>query len=44
MSEPSIADVLDMLKTMTSEMQALKSDMAAMKDRTASTSGTVESN
>jgi hypothetical protein len=44
MSESSIANVLDMLKTMTSEMQTLKSDMAAMKDRTASASGTVESN
>jgi len=44
MSEASLADVLDMLKTMTSEMQTLKSDMAAMKDRTASVSGTADGN
>jgi hypothetical protein len=44
MSEPSLVDVLDMLKTMTSEMQTLKSDMAAMKDRTASVSGTADGN
>jgi len=42
MSEPSLAEVMDMLKNMNSEMQTLKTDMAAIKDKTSSSSGTAD--
>jgi len=39
MSEPSFADVVQMLKSVTTELRDLKADMAAMKEKSASLSG-----
>jgi hypothetical protein len=39
MAEPTLAEVMDMLKSMRTEMSTLKSDMAAMKDKSSSSSG-----
>ena len=36
MSEPTMADVMEMLKALTSELSTMKSDMAAMKDKASS--------
>jgi len=39
MSEPSFADVVQMLKSVTTELRDLKADMAAIKEKSASSSG-----
>ena len=38
MSDPTIADVMEMLKSITTEMTTMKADMAAMKEKSASSS------
>jgi len=38
MSDPTIADVMAMLKSITTEMTTMKADMAAMKEKSASSS------
>ena len=38
MSHPTIADVMEMLKSITTEMTTMKADMAAMKEKSASSS------
>ena len=39
MAEPTLAEVMDMLKSMRMEMSTLKSDVATMKDKSSSSSG-----
>jgi len=38
MAEPTLADVLNALKSLSSEVNSLKSDMAALKDKSSSSS------
>jgi hypothetical protein len=38
MSDPTIADVMEMLKSITTEMKTMKADMEAMKEKSASLS------
>jgi hypothetical protein len=38
MSDPTIADVMEMLKSLTTEMKTMKADMAAMQEKSASSS------
>jgi hypothetical protein len=38
-AEPTLAEVMDMLKSMRTEMSTLKSGVATMKDKSSSSSG-----
>jgi hypothetical protein len=38
MGDPTIADVMEMLKSLTTEMKTMKADMAAMQEKSASSS------
>ncbi|KAF0916006.1 hypothetical protein E2562_000636 [Oryza meyeriana var. granulata] len=42
MSDPTIADVMEMLKSITTEMTTMKADMAAMKEKSASLAGLLQ--
>ncbi|XP_066362696.1 uncharacterized protein [Miscanthus floridulus] len=39
MAEPTLAEIMDMLKNMNSKITTVESDLAAMKDKTESSSG-----